>query len=64
MAQIKGGLSHLKQSGLKVGPLVLKDLIKEKNPSQVDPAAWVLVNSRCGQADNSHQRTAVSEGMS
>ena len=41
VAQIKGGLSHLKQSGLKVGPLVLKDLIKEKNPSQVYPAAWL-----------------------
>lgn len=32
--------------------------------SSLGTAAWVLVNSRCGQADNSHQRTAVSEGMS
>lgn len=27
------------------------DLIK-KNPSQVYPDVWVLVNSRCGQVDN------------
>jgi hypothetical protein len=52
VAQIEGGSPHLKRSILKVGLPTSNDLIKKRNPSQVYPTTWVLVNSRCSQDDN------------
>jgi hypothetical protein len=43
VAQIKGGSSHLKRSGLKVALPTSDDLIKKnKNPSQVCLGIWVF----------------------
>lgn len=50
VAQIKGRPFPLKGAQLKVGLLTWNDLIK-KNPLSVSPATWILVNSRCSQAD-------------
>jgi hypothetical protein len=49
--QIKDRSFLLKRSGLKMGLPTSNDL-RKKNPSQVYPAAWVLVNSRYSQTDD------------
>lgn len=46
--------SGCKMKTQKVGLPISNDLI-EKNLSQVYPAAWVLVDSRCGQVDNQEE---------
>ena len=56
-SRFKDGSSHFKDNGLKVGLPTSNDLIKtkrkkERNPSEVYPAIWVLVNARCSQIDN------------
>lgn len=58
MAQIKGGSFHLKRSGLKEG-LSTSNETRKKNPLQVYPATWVLVNPRCPQVDNQEQPSQV-----
>lgn len=63
MAQIVGGSSHLKRSGVKVwlptsktgsevGVPTSNDLIKENTLKGVCSHFWVLANSRCGHHDN------------
>ncbi|EDL82258.1 rCG29069 [Rattus norvegicus] len=59
VAQIKGGSYYFKISGLKIGFPTSNYLIKKKIPSQVYPAAWVLVNFRYSPTGN--QEIAITQ---
>jgi hypothetical protein len=45
------------RSELDIGLPTSYDLNKNKNPSQVEPAIWVLNNSRYSQVDNQEYST-------
>lgn len=57
MGQSKVGSSHLRR--LEVDLPTSNDLIK-KNPAQMCPVTWGLVNSRCSPVDNQEEPPQVN----